>query len=444
MIYNLEMNYLYDKNIIEGLVIDNRGRISAISIYSGIVMIQNCNITLGYLSSFNKLIVHGIYCDNSIVFLNSVIIKGNYELMTVGCLAYQANIKIMNSKFYQCKFAGFLSYCQANNFINLNKNIFNENFGCGVLVCGDGEIIIEENLIEKNQGVGFKLIDCNKISFVNNIIAENFLNGGELINCDGLVMLNSFYNNKGVGCLLETTAGGIFKAKISKNSIIENAKAGMVIKGEKNYAIVEFNHQIGYNNFSGIHISDKASPRILNNVIFENMHQGILVVSGSSAYIKGNEIRENIRANIAFGGAMSQNTKIIENKIIGSRNEGIFVIESDGGLIEKNDILENNDGIIIMKSKNTLVNENTIEGNIRCGILLIQSAPEVNKNQIFENQFIGVLFKEKSSGKFLDNHIKSSTCSLYFYRDSHDEKCEMEKENFIEGRVDVQSICNIF
>lgn len=438
------MNYLYDKNIIEGLVIDNRGRVSAISIYSGVVMIQNCNITMGYLSSFNKLVVHGIYCDNSIVFLNSVIIKGNYELMTVGCLAYQANIKIINSKFYQCKFAGFLSYTQANNFVNLNKNIFNENYGCGVFLCGDGEIIIEENLIEKNQGVGLKLVDCNKISLVNNIIVENFLNGGELINCDGLIMLNSFYNNKGCGCLLEACAGGVFKAKIYKNSIIENAKAGLVIKGEKNFAVVELNQQIGYNNFSGIHVSESASPTILNNIIFENMHQGILLVSGSSAYIKGNEIRENIRANIAFGGESSENTKIIDNKIIGSRNEGIFVIEGNGGAIERNDIIENNDGIILMNSENTFISENTIEGNIRCGILLVHSSPEVVKNQIFENQFIGVLFKKNSAGKFSDNHIKSSTCSVYFYRGSESKKHEIEKDNEIDGRVDVQSVCTIF
>lgn len=406
-------------------------------------MVQNCNITMGYLSPLNKLVVHGIYCDNSIVFLNSVIVKGNQELMTVGCLAYQANIKIINSKFYQNKFAGFLAYTQSVNFLNLNKNIINENFGCGIFVYGDGEIIIEENLIEKNQGVGMKLVDCRKISIINNIIVENFINGAELINCDGLIMLNSFYNNKGVGCLLETQNGGVFKAKILKNSIIENSKAGLAIKGDKNFAVVEQNQQIGYNNFSGIHISELASPKIMNNVIFENMHQGILVVSGSQALIKGNEIRENIRANIAFGGKLSENTRIVENKIIGSRNEGIFVIESEGGLIEKNDIIENNDGIILMNSKETQINENTLEGNIRCGILLVHSSPDVYKNQIFENQFIGLLFKKNSGGRFVENHIRSNTSSVYFYRGCEKILEEIKQNNLIEGRVDVQSLCNI-
>jgi len=407
-------------------------------------MIDNCNISMGYLSYLNKLVVHGIYCDNSIVFLNSVIVKGNSELMTVGCLAYQANIKIINSKFYQCKFAGFLSYTKSNNFVNLNKNIFNENYGCGVFICGDGEIIIEENLIEKNQGVGIKLTDCSRISLVNNIIVENFLNGGELINCDGLIMLNSFYNNKGCGCLLETSAGGVFKAKVYKTSLIENAQAGLVIKGENNFAVVVNNDKICFNNFSGIHILDSASPTILNNTIYENMHQGILIVSGSSAFIKGNQIKENIRANIALGGESCLNTKIIDNTIIGSRNEGIFVIEGEGGLIENNYILENNDGIILLNSKKTLISNNQVDGNFRCGIMLISSFPEVVNNKIRENQFIGVLFKKNSAGNFIDNYIKSSTCSVYFYKGSESKKLEIEKDNSIDGRVDVQSTCTIF
>lgn len=437
------MNYIYDKNLIEGLVIDNRGRVSGISIYSGVIMVSNINISMGYLDNNNKIVVLGIYCDNSIVFLNSVVIKGHQDIMTVGCLSYQANLKVINSKFYQNKFAGFLSHSQSTNFINLNKNIVNENLGCGIFISGDGETILEENLIEKNQGVGIKIVDCRKISFVNNIIVENFLNGAEFINCDGLIMLNSFYNNRGVGCLLETQNGGFFLAKIFKNSMIENSKAGLVIKGAKNKAIIEQNQQIGYNNFSGIHVSDEATPIIINNIIFENMHQGILVVTGSSAIIKGNEIRENIRANIAFGGKMSEYTEIKENKIIGSRNEGIFVIDNEGGIIEKNDILENNDGVILMRSKNTEIKENMIEGNLRCGMLLIESFPEVIKNQIFENQFIGVLFKQKSGGNFLDNQIKSNICSVYFNRGCDQIEKDIIESNEITGRIDKQKLCSI-
>ena len=41
--------------------------------------------------------------------------------------------------------------------------------------------------------------------------------------------------------------------------------------------------------------------------------QGILLVESGSAFIKKNEIYENFKANIAFGGGHSVNTTIIEN-----------------------------------------------------------------------------------------------------------------------------------
>ena len=53
-----------------------------------------------------------------------------------------------------------------------------------------------------------------------------------------------------------------------------------------------------------------------------------MLVETSSGTIEGNEIKENIKANIALGGYNSVNTFIIENKISDGRCEGIFIIES--------------------------------------------------------------------------------------------------------------------
>jgi F-box protein 11 len=59
--------------------------------------------------------------------------------------------------------------------------------------------------------------------------------------------------------------------------------------------------------------------------------KGILIVESSSAIIERNNIHENIKANIAFGGNRSVNTFIIENRIFGGRCEGIFMIETGRG-----------------------------------------------------------------------------------------------------------------
>lgn len=58
----------------------------------------------------------------------------------------------------------------------------------------------------------------------------------------------------------------------------------------------------------------------------------------SWAHIERNKISENIKANIAFGGKASNNTNIVNNKIKGSKSEGIFVIECGSCWINRNEI----------------------------------------------------------------------------------------------------------
>ena len=53
---------------------------------------------------------------------------------------------------------------------------------------------------------------------------------------------------------------------------------------------------------SGIRIDDEAMAVIAKNLIESNFLQGILIRERCSAHIESNEIRENVLANIAFGG----------------------------------------------------------------------------------------------------------------------------------------------
>ncbi len=103
--------------------------------------------------------------------------------------------------------------------------------------------------------------------------------------------------------------------------------------------------------------------------------KGVLLVETSSGYIEKNNINENIKANIAFGGNNSVNTFIVENKIYGGRCEGIFVIEGGEAWIIRNSIYENNDGIVS-----------------------ITSIPEISRNAIYKN---------KSNGKKKKNYLLS-------------------------------------
>ena len=159
MIENLEINYVMDVNIIEGILCDNRGKISGISVFSGIVMINNCQISLAYLTTLTNVIIPAIYCENSHIFVESVWIKGNKEFLTVGVLAYNSNVKVTSSKFLNHRCGGFLTSVTDNNNITLYKCLFDENTGSGILIKGNAVVVLEDNLIEKNHGVGIKVLD---------------------------------------------------------------------------------------------------------------------------------------------------------------------------------------------------------------------------------------------------------------------------------------------
>jgi parallel beta-helix repeat protein len=422
-------------------------------------MIANCQITLAFLTTETNQIIPAIYSENAIVFVDSVLIKGNKEFLTVGILSHISNLKVSNSRINGHRCGGILCDLNERNRITINKTQICENTGCGILakvkikksavmeksaplakIC---EINLEDNLVEKNQGVGIKIINCFNLNAVGNRIIENLLNGAELIDCNGLIMLNSFFKNKGSGALLETEEE-TFDAKIFKNTFHENFSNGLVIKGSNNFANIYENDKIGNNYLSGIYVCDKASPRIYGNHIFENMHQGILVVSDSHATIESNKIFSNIRANIAFGGKLSENTKIINNELSNSRSEGIFLIEATGGLIARNKIHGNNDGIIMIKCNEVELSENEIYKNVRCGILVSDlSYPKMYSNKIYENHFLGLFIRDGSGGEYDGNELEKNITQFYLSQNCKRLLPILQENNKVEGRFDVASKCNI-
>ena len=459
MIESLEINYMMNMDIMEGILDENKGLLSAISIFSGTVMISECQITLAFLTTETIKIIPAIYSENAVVFVESVLIKGNSESLTVGIVSHNSNLKASSCKIVNHRCGGILCDLSEVNRITINKCEIKENTGCGVFaivkikkkailekkegiknIC---EIKFEDNLVEKNHGVGIKIINCFNLNIIGNKIFENLLNGCELTDCTGLVMLNSFYKNKGAGAMFEATEGEIFDAKIFKNTVYENFLNGLEVRGYNNFANISQNDKIGNNYLSGIFVHEKASPKILHNTIHDNMHQGLLIVSNSHAHVEGNKIFKNYKANIAFGGLLLENTKIINNEIYASRSEGIFVIEAKGGLIARNKIYKNNDGIILIKCQDIELSENEVYNNIRCGILISDmSTPKLFSNKIFENNFLGVFIRDASEGEYEGNELVKNISQLYLSANCKNLMNSFKKKNRIEGRTDTAASCS--
>ena len=112
--------------------------------------------------------------------------------------------------------------------------------------------------------------------------------------------------------------------------------------------------------------------------------------------------------------------------------------------ISENEIYENNDGIILINSHPTIF-ENTINNNTRSGLFLLEgSSPTVNGNFIRDNQFIGIFIRDDCNGKFDSNDIRGNPSQVYLKQECKHLMPEIEKNNIIDGRTDIEGRCIIF
>ena len=489
---NFDTNYSLDISAIEGIMTDNRGVVTAISIFNSAVMLINTQITLGFLTTETTKTIPGIYCERAVLFMESVMVRGNPEFLTCGLLAYDTSIKITNSRMVKHKSGGLLASINPSNQIVITKCQFLENTGCGLLIVSKqrtkeyheffqdpetpikdlitkpasisaltssvylngepkkalqshhGQVSIEGILCDSNVGAGIRIENCCNLSMIKNRFYENIYNGGEIVDCEGLVMLNEFVKNGENGLLVNAFIRST-EVKVTKNTFCENEFNGLLINGRYNNCIAQGNMKITGNMKSGICVNGLAFPVIKQNEIFSNLHQGILVCDDACASIEENKIYRNLKANVAFGGETGFMTRVVDNQIYRGRCEGIFVIDSEGGLIVRNKIFENNDGIVLFNAKKIEISENEIMNNVRSGCLIgAQSEPKMFENQVKENKFIGIMFRDGSKGQYENNIIEHNPTQCY-YTNSCKDLIDLQKEkNKINGRIDTETRCCIF
>ena len=459
-IEKLEVNYVLDIKIVENIFEENHGNFCAISILKGTVSINNCNISLACLTTETKSILPAIYVENSTAIVENTLIKGNKDYLTIGIYSHDAQLKINECKIFRHRCGGIVSVVNEKNSITVQKCRLVLNQGCGLLimsVVGKSalkekakntkdtlEINIEKNSIEFNEGSGMILKKCFNAKIIGNLFISNLLDGAELTDCDGFVMMNNFEKNKRNGLVLEAIEESN-EAKIFKNKFDENYKNGIDILGNNNKCFINQNDQISGNYLNGIYVHNLATPEIKFNKIFQNYHHGILVENNSSAVIEQNKIYENLRTNISFGGLLTNNTRILENEIYNSRNEGIYIVDAEGGEIGNNKIYNNNEGMILIRCKDVFIYCNEIYKNMRTAILLSdQSTATLLKNEIYENYFIGLLVRDSSQGRFKDNLIRQNVIQFYLSKDCLNQRKYIKKLNDVQGRYEVADYCSIF
>jgi nitrous oxidase accessory protein NosD len=110
---------------------------------------------------------------------------------------------------------------------------------------------------------------------LNNIIDCNY--GVLALSSDPYIFMNYISKSQENGILIKTKNLLRSDALIKYNTVEKNLEYGIVLEGAENYTRVEKNHHINANRKAGIRISEQANVKVLNNRIFGNYGQGILV-----------------------------------------------------------------------------------------------------------------------------------------------------------------------
>ena len=459
-IEKLQVNNILDIKIIENIFEDNHGNFCAISILKGTISVNNCQISLACLTTETKNVLPAIYIENSTAIIENTIIKGNKDYLTIGIYSHDAQLKINECRVFRHRCGGIVSVVNERNSVNISKCHVLLNEGCGILIMSlvgksalkekaagvknTLEINLEQNVLELNQGTGLILTKCFNASVIGNKFFSNILNGATLTDCDGFVMMNNFIKNKGTGLVLISIEESN-EAKIFKNFFDENYKNGIEIIGKNNFSIISQNSKIASNYLNGIYVHNEASPEIKYNDIFENNHHGILIESNSYAQVSSNKIYGNIKTNVAFGGKLSSKVKITNNEIYNSRNEGVYIVEADGGEVARNRIYDNNEGIVLINCVGTLIHHNEILHNMRTGVLVSdESICTFLKNDLIENYFIGLLIRDNSTGSYRGNTMRQNVIQFYVSKECLKLKEVIVRHNNVEGRFETADYCNIF
>lgn len=339
---------------------------------------------------------------------------------TIGIIARNCHTVIKECKINRHLKGAILVTGDETNAIKIHGCKFYKNKEINIEVTGiNCKPVIEQNIIFDSDGVGIKVHVGSSPKIVSNLIKKARI-GIECISSDPIIFKNKIELSLEDGILSRTYKTLFCEAKIELNELTDNEANGIYVKGQNNHTHIEHNHAIYMNKRAGIAVDDKAFPKILRNKISNNLHQGILVIENSNAFIEGNHIFQNIKANIACGGEGAQDTTIIRNRIYQGVSEGVFVMLCGKCSMYNNDIYHNYDGIVVMEACPD-ISFNRVRDNKSVGIMLLRgSMPILKANNILGNECIGLFIREKSLGEIVNNVIE-------------DNELEVVSEFFVDG-----------
>lgn len=398
----------------------------ALLVIGGIVNAEDCQVTLGSIKS--PMVAFAV--QDGQLNLSHCEIKGNEEIGSIGVFCKNSLMNMHNCKIFKHKDGGVIIDNQSEHPVLISESVIVNNSKYGILCKNlDATTVIQHSKIMQNEGPGIMLIDGNTSKIRENEIKYNEI-GIESMDSSPVIIKNKIRCNFGNGINARTTVMNS-TIRISGNQIYENEN-GICLKGDILKGIIEDNPFIGNNRKAGIRIEDSAEADILGNEIYENICQGILLVTQSSANIEKNRVYGNLRANIALG---LGTTRIQNNMIYKGRCEGIFLFESGNSKVISNEIYENNDGILAVDACIEIIN-NIIHDNKRTGITLAGSGEcIVRDNEVIKSGACGINIRDQIFAVLTGNKGFDSPIEICVLSDKQFDISALRKNNEWKGEV---------
>ena len=409
----------------------------ALLVLGGIVKVDDCQVTLGSIKS--PMI--GFAVQNGQLDISNCEIKGNEDIGSLGIYCKNSILNMQGCKIFKHKEGGIIIDSKSTDSTLISESAIVNNSKFGILCKNqDCATIIQHNKIMQNEGPGILIIEGNFSKIRENEIKYNEI-GIEIIDSSPSIIKNKIRCNFGNG--IEARSSSLNNTlKISGNQIYENEN-GISLKGDNLKAFIEDNPFIGNNRKAGIRLEDSSEADIISNSIYENICQGILLVTQTSANIEKNYIYGNLRANIALGLGRS---RIQDNRIYKGRCEGIFLFESVNCQISSNEIYENNDGILAVDASID-INNNTIHDNKRTGVTLAGNGEcTLRDNQVFKNNACGFNIRDSIFAALVGNKGFENPIQICILSDKSFDIPSIRKDNEWKGEIQVPlpNYCQIF
>jgi len=253
---------------------------------------------------------------------------------------------------------------QAMSQATIVNNEVHGNAKSGVQFKGGACPLLEGNVIRDGQAAA--LLVCGG---ARGVVRNNHLSGHvktELQLSDAgtspLVERNIIHSSSSGGVLAFSNAGGLLR----RNEVHGNHKAN-------------------------VRLSERSCTRLEDNTIRNGKDCGLAISSGCTSVVVGNDIRENVKANVLMWGAETKPT-LVANKIHHGLQSGVYMYAAAGCNLIRNEIWQNaGPGVLVTEASEPLLRQNMIRDGEDYGVLIHEDGRgTLECNNVHSNRTYGI------------------------------------------------------